>query len=456
MRIAKIVVKNLFGLFSYPIDLNLVERITIIHGPNGCGKTTILRMLDSVFKTRMQDLARTPFDEFQITFDNAQELHVLRQLKQGSSAASKSKRQRRTEWELEFRNIKAGASPEQWRWVGQPVDQAGIPLQLIASHIPFLTRIEELAWQDERTDELLSLDDVIAKYGEHLPILPRLPGQEVPKWLKEIQSTVEVHFIQTQRLLRLGLAQQSSPERRRSHRPMVLEYSEELIKRIQTTLAQSVQQSRVLDQTFPIRVLAKRPPTTVTSEQIRVKYQEQQDKQKRLIAAGLIGPQSESVLPSGNLEEVEKQLLWMYLEDTGQKLAVFDEFLGKIEVLTDMINSRFVHKSLTIDSQRGFLFKGKKDGLVIPLEALSSGEQHELVLTYELLFCVTPGSLILIDEPELSLHVGWQHRFLDDLKRISDLARLDFLVATHSPQIIHKRWDLAVALVKDDARDGNA
>jgi hypothetical protein len=37
----------------------------------------------------------------------------------------------------------------------------------------------------------------------------------------------------------------------------------------------------------------------------------------------------------------------------------------------------------------------------------------------ELLFRVTPGSLILIDEPELSLHVVWQEQFLKDVQQIT-------------------------------------
>ena len=77
---------------------------------------------------------------------------------------------------------------------------------------------------------------------------------------------------------------------------------------------------------------------------------------------------------------------------------------------------------------------------------LSSGEQHELVLFYELLFKVKPNSLILIDEPELSLHVVWQQQFLGDLEDITKLTGFDILIATHSPLIIHDRWDLTVEL----------
>ena len=86
------------------------------------------------------------------------------------------------------------------------------------------------------------------------------------------------------------------------------------------------------------------------------------------------------------------------------------------------------------------------EGSRIELESLSSGEQHELVMLYYLLFLVAPNSLILIDEPELSLHVEWQRRFLSDLVEMAELSGYYALVATHSPQIIEDRYDLTVEL----------
>ena len=100
---------------------------------------------------------------------------------------------------------------------------------------------------------------------------------------------------------------------------------------------------------------------------------------------------------------------------------------------------------MTISRQDGFSFFTKGDR-PLPVTSLSSGEQHELVLLYELLFKVNPNSLILIDEPELSLHIAWQQEFLQDLQEITRLASFDVLIATHSPQIIHDRWDLTVQL----------
>ena len=147
-----------------------------------------------------------------------------------------------------------------------------------------------------------------------------------------------------------------------------------------------------------------------------------------------------------SLPIVLKQLL----NDVKQKLQVFDWLLRRVELFKDIVNSRFSYKKFKVDREKGFIFQSDHDRSIVPPGALSSGEQHELVLTYQLLFEAPPGSLIFIDEPELSLHVSWQRKFLEDIAKISELADLDFLVATHSPSIVHDRRDLMVQLASEE------
>src|SRR5690349_23978347 len=78
-------------------------------------------------------------------------------------------------------------------------------------------------------------------------------------------------------------------------------------------------------------------------------------------------------------------------------------------------------------------------GRPIDVESLSSGEQHELVLLFDLIFRVEKNTLVLIDEPELSLHPDWQMRFVEDLIAIAKNSEFDAVLATHSPYIIGPR-----------------
>lgn len=68
----------------------------------------------------------------------------------------------------------------------------------------------------------------------------------------------------------------------------------------------------------------------------------------------------------------------------------------------------------------------------IPLESLSSGEKQLLQLLLE---CLAAGSTpVLIDEPELSLHVDWQNELVECMRTVNDTAQL--IMATHSPEVM--------------------
>ena len=127
------------------------------------------------------------------------------------------------------------------------------------------------------------------------------------------------------------------------------------------------------------------------------------------------------------------------------RLSVLANLALRIRLLINSINTKFKNKRLLIDLEKGFVVTNDS-GLILDLDSLSSGEQHEIVMNYDLLFRIKPNTLVLIDEPELSLHVVWQKRFLPDLLKIAEVAQIDVLIATHSPYIIGDYTDLMVAL----------
>jgi predicted ATP-binding protein involved in virulence len=141
-----------------------------------------------------------------------------------------------------------------------------------------------------------------------------------------------------------------------------------------------------------------------------------------------------------------KHVLSIYIEDSNEKLSTYDDLANKIELLLKIINERFLYKNLSIDKKRGFVFTSTISGKDIPLSGLSSGEQHELVLFFQLLFTTEPNSLLLIDEPEISLHISWQKELINDLRQVIRINNLSVIIATHSPDIIGNYWDLTVKL----------
>jgi predicted ATP-binding protein involved in virulence len=47
-------------------------------------------------------------------------------------------------------------------------------------------------------------------------------------------------------------------------------------------------------------------------------------------------------------------------------------------------------------------------------------------------------AVMIMDEPELSLHTDWQERLIDDIRKLNE--HVQIIIATHSPSIIINGW----------------
>ena len=105
------------------------------------------------------------------------------------------------------------------------------------------------------------------------------------------------------------------------------------------------------------------------------------------------------------------------------KLMVLDRKTGEIEhkLFKNIIErSDFVDKDIQISPDYGYRFVSRnQDRTLLDGSDLSSGEQHFLIQTYELIFNAQENSLALIDEPEMSFHIIWQMDFLRNIREIA-------------------------------------
>lgn len=438
MRIKQITVKHLFGIFDHTINLNMEERITIIHGKNGFGKTSILRLVNGFFNLKYSDIRAIPFQKFTIIFDDKSFVDIL---KPSTSRNKKSNGRPKITF-----NFTSSDQKEEPTFSPDSPDGKTIsfPLGMIDDFIPDLDRVGSEKWLYTPTKEILYLEDIYERFGEYLP---KQFQKEYPDWLKKIIDSINVRFIESQRLLDIS---NSAKIGRTIRRPMTLysvaSYSEDLAENIQTKLAEYGQLSQTLDRTFPARVVQKK--ASLTDDQLREKIDQLERERNQLISAGLLKKDEDSNFQvRDSIDDSTRKLLSVYIEDVETKLNVFNDIYPKVELFKNIINKKYSFKSVTIDQSKGFIFTTQEGEVLSPTD-LSSGEQHELVILYELLFKVKPNTLILIDEPEMSLHISWQQEFLKDLQEITKLSELDILMATHSPDIINDRWDLTVELEK--------
>jgi predicted ATP-binding protein involved in virulence len=407
MRIKEIKVHGLYNMFDYDIPMKTNSQMTIIHAPNGYGKTTLLKLITAILVGDDPYIRQIPFKKMEFKLDDGSSL-IVDKGGDGKGLTYICKRRR---------GRKATFKPSK-------VDE-----RIKGAKPPSATN-----WRDPATGKPMDFEDVMG-------IFKWLAPQEVPSWLLDIRRSIPVRFIGSDRLISSG------------NTPAVNVFAEELKDTIESKLAESVALSQELDRTFPSRLIdeLKSDKRKVSQEDIQDQLKELEERRKRLRRVGLLDP-GDPVQPKGKMDRQTLRVLSLYIKDVKQKLTVFDELEQKINLLKRVIRKLFRHKRIWISKEDGITFK-LPNGDVLRPEELASGEQHELVLHYELLFKCEPESLVLIDEPEISLHIIWQEELLGDLEEIANMNGLEILMATHSPQVISDRWDLAVDLAGGDAEE---
>lgn len=97
------------------------------------------------------------------------------------------------------------------------------------------------------------------------------------------------------------------------------------------------------------------------------------------------------------------------------------------DILTKLINLRLLRSPI--------LKLYKNDDF--DFEHTSSGEKHLLFTLISLASEIEDNSIILIDEPEISLHPNWQINYINNLKELFyDYPSCHFIIATHSHYLV--------------------
>lgn len=454
MQIKEINVYKLFGLFDHHIALKCDEHVTIIHAPNGFGKTVILKIISGLFNSYYEPLYIYPFETFEISFTDNSKLIVKKHQPEAEEKASYS-----SSTIVSLIYSKEGIELEKYQLPYVcPNELMHLPSHIIDKEIPEIVRVGAKLWRDRQTGQLIQMNDIarnwwfrIAQYVD--PLNTKVQELIEPEWLDFLKRNLSVKLIDTQRLYSSAY----TDDNKNSHsvlKPSTTIIRNNLTKLIKEHLSDFARMSQSLDQTFPKRLLEDRNVEVYDEISLKTELDILSNKRKAFVKAGLLDSTEDSdfSLPAA-IDETTRRILSLYIHDSKQKLSALEQLANQIDLFTTLINTLFTFKKVSITKNEGILLKDL-NGQIIDPAVLSSGEQHELIILYELLFNTSPGSLVLIDEPEISLHIAWQQELLNNLTQITSLLNFDILIATHSPGIISGHWDLVVDL--EDNSDGKA
>jgi energy-coupling factor transporter ATP-binding protein EcfA2 len=427
--IRKISVRGLFGLYDHSVEIRSDTRVTIIAGPNGVGKTTLFSLTQALLTADYRELGKHDFSELSVEMQDGRGL-VASPLEPIDDSDESPRR-------LRLAQLKDGEAQSE-KTVDIPVGAQDLSLpSYVEQQGPDL-------YFDRRSGEHLSADQLYFRYGRGRVgprgrVGKRSEGGDEENW--------KVDFIETKRLdtLMSGPARQRVGRRRDSGGAPINTYLEAVRGALDNARIESTKIRQARDRNFVRRLLDKASRMTVNEPRLRERFIAIGTEAEALERNGLL-TDSLDVLPQTKLNPGEKRVVSLFLDDFEAKLKPLRPVASKLERLRQVIGSKFLNKSLEIDSSGGVVFLAQPDNHQIAPESLSSGEQHQLALISRLLFTEDPGTTVLIDEPELSLHVGWQHEMVGDLIEIAEVADLTFVLATHSTAIINNRWELVEEL----------
>lgn len=410
----RIVYKGLFGIFDYDIELKN-EGVTILTGPNGFGKSTILRSIDALRNFDIIFFGELDFKEIEFYSTEHTDPIVIKKQKNNMNING---------IEIDIELLK--------NQLFKQIDRR------------FLHRIDEDSWIDARTDEIMDKEKILRtyllnnRYDWELDNVRKEDFEELQSMISEYSG--ETKFVKEQRIIKEIRDKRIRSEVRTIN--VIDELPNQLKEKMNQVSSRYSTEANNLDRTYPVRLFQTQEGINEEEyQELLVKMNEKFEKLNRFNISDI-----QSIVGEVEFQKEHSKALKVYFDDFELKYNVFEEFVNQLDIFTEIINSRLKFKEIRISREEGISVYKSSTGEKLSLGQLSSGEKQEIILFYELVFESEKNVHLLIDEPEISLHIEWQLKFMDDLLRIAKHKNFKVTVATHSPQIINNHWDIQVDL----------
>ncbi len=202
--------------------------------------------------------------------------------------------------------------------------------------------------------------------------------------------------------------------------------------------------SRILESLTEASAKAELSPQDLTKRITVLNEQDEQADRYHLFGERWNHRQLKSVLgKKGNQAPDSHALTVMntYIELLESRAAERELLLFRLRTFEDTLNEFLSLKRVSVDADKGLTLT-TSEGDELEEHMLSSGEYHLLYLFVIALTTQRRGTVVAIDEPEISMHLSWQRKLIPALVKCASSAQPQFIIATHSPDITASYPDL--------------
>lgn len=398
MKIKEFQVTGLFDLYNHTLDFSnnnensdeVEASVIMIYGQNGIGKTTILRMIDGLMTLNFDEFRKTKFKNASLKFSGGSQIVVEKVFADNEFDFLKVK----------YKNLETRLHPSETGSKNATDTQK----ELEFIHL-YKSDLDKYSYEFIDTERLIRRnikDEILQNELVYRNKLIRDKRRDSDKYL---QNKVR-EFIRNSQLDFSYYFKRSEP----ALFDKILENLEQNINLKSTDLLKRIKSLENSEKEYKILELGLVKEKWNKKKLVDTIKNAFENQNKLTIISSYI-----EVLESLNLERMS----------LAERLLNFEKLLN--EFLTD--------KSISISSE-GFQIKSKnKNGDILNETQLSTGEYHLLYLTVLALSTKVTGTVIAIDEPEMSMHISWQRKLIKTLVQISSKASPQMIFATHSPDI---------------------
>lgn len=466
-QIIRVKIDSLFGLYTYdiPSPTTTMGRTPILYGENGLGKTTILRILFHLLspagnRGHRTALGKIKFRSIEVYLSNKIVVTAIRSsesldggMRLEVSRRSKTAKSLLGAWDwIQEDDPNREASQ---RWFAN-VDPATIRLLSRKTPSKERTRAMQAAlfeYIEKESNPLVSEEAFLQALRENVPpiyfltadrtlssdrvgreafMVPDIdargmrPDAMVTKGRE--RAIDEAISLASRRLSQLGVR-----ATRQGSRSMHSIY-QDLIKRL---ASRSNSKSRSAPQSS-IEDLTERLLDLSTRYDMYAKYGLTPQLHGEELVKLLSNVRSTDLMVAG-------EVLRPYVESLTEQANSFAQAYSVIDTLISTINEFLYDKSLEFSVGEGMTVRNRIGTELKPRD-LSSGEQQLLLLFCHITIAHDSGGIFIIDEPEISLNIKWQRRLIDALWRLDPAENLQFLLASHSMELLTRHNESVVVL----------